>query len=104
MKKDYFLKRDGSYYLKETRQEILEKIDYDKPETFLPYLKDMDYPYIEYEWNVHTKYWRDNKKNNIFGRYLSLMRLWSFRSFTWKDSDRLNERVKRIYDIDQEKM
>lgn len=55
MKKNYFLKRDGSYYLKETKQEILKKIDYDKPETFLPYLKDMDYPYIENEWNFKER-------------------------------------------------
>lgn len=85
MKKDYFLKRDGSYYLKETKQEILKKIDYDKPETFLPYLKDMDYPYIENEWNFKVKHYGE-KDGNVFGRYIATMRLCAYRGFAYKDS------------------
>lgn len=85
MKKDYFLKRDGSFYLKETKQEILKKIDYNKSETFLPYLKAMDYPYIENEWNFKVKHYGE-KDGNVFGRYIATMRLCAYRRFTYKDS------------------
>jgi hypothetical protein len=50
MKKKYYIKRDGTYYLDKTKEEILASIDNNNPDTFLPYLKAMDYPYIEYEW------------------------------------------------------
>ena len=51
MKKKYYRKRDNSFYLDKTKEEILSKIDYDNLETFLPYLEILDYPYLEYEWN-----------------------------------------------------
>lgn len=47
MDKDYFQKRDGSYYLEETKKEILDKIDINNPESFIPYLEILDHPFIE---------------------------------------------------------
>ena len=85
MKKNYFLKGDGSYYLKRTKQEILESINNNDPNTFLPYLKDMDYPYIENEWNFKVKHYGE-KDGNVFGRYIATMRLCAYRKFTYKDS------------------
>lgn len=63
--------------------------------TFKPYLKDMDYPFIESEWIQLVK--RNNEKpidkrnQTIFGKYISKMRLKGFKGFTWEDSIKFNE-------------
>ena len=56
MQKTYYRKRDNSFYTDETKVEILSKIDYDNPETFLPYLEILDYPYLEEEWLHRVEY------------------------------------------------
>ena len=88
MQKHYFVLKDGSYFLQFTKEEIYKQIDNSKPETFLPFLEMMDYPYIEYEWQRMLKHFPDRQ---ILGRYLALMRLKGFRGFTYADSDWLNE-------------
>ena len=88
MQKHYFVLKDGSHFLQFTKEEIYEQIDNSKPETFLPFLEMMDYPYIEYEWQKMVDRFPDRP---ILGRYLSLMRLRGFRDFTYADSDLLNE-------------
>jgi len=85
MNKKYYKKQDGSYYLKKTKQEILKSIDNNDLNTFLPYLKDMDYPYIENEWNAKVKHYGE-KNGSVFGRYIATMRLCAYRKFTYKDS------------------
>ena len=95
MKKKYYRKRDNNFYLDKTKEEILSEIDYDNPETFLPYLKILDYPYLEYEWNYRLQFGREHNLNNIFGRYIALMRLRGYRGFSYQDSDRLNDLRKR---------
>lgn len=88
MQKHYFVLKDGSRFLQFTKEEIYEQIDNSKPETFLPFLKMMDYPYIEREWqNMVNRY----PGGLILGRYLSMMRLKGYRSFTYADSEWLNE-------------
>lgn len=57
---------------------ILSNIDNNNPDTFLNYLQELDIPYIEDRWNIY--------KN--FGRYLSLMRLASYRNFRYSDSEK----------------
>ena len=99
MQKIYYRKRDNSFYTDETKVEILSKIDYDNPETFLPYFKILDYPYIKKEWALKVKYGREHNHTNIFGRYIALMRLKGFRSFSYKDSEWLNELRKEKYDF-----
>ena len=88
MKNRYFISRNGTYFQQFTKEEIYEKIDSTKPETFVPFLKMMDYPYIEYEWQRMLKRYLDRP---IFGRYLALMRLRGFRDFSYADSNWLNE-------------
>lgn len=100
MKKKYYRKRDNNFYLDKTKEEILLEIDYDNPETFLPYLEILDYPYLEYEWNYRLQFGREHNLNNIFGRYIALMRLKGYRGFSYQDSDRLNDLRKRN-DIDE---
>lgn len=95
MKKIYYRKRDNSLFTDETKMEILSKIDYDNPETFLPYLEILDYPYLEEEWMHRVEHGRKYNHTNIFGRYIALMRLKGFRDFSFQDSNYLNELRKK---------
>jgi len=61
-------------------------IDDDRPETFLPLMKMFNIPYIEREWKNLVK----RKKETVFGRYLNEMKLFSFKSYTFEDTDYLN--------------
>ena len=99
MQKTYYRKRDNSFYTDETKVEILSKIDYDNPGTFLPYLEILDYPYLEKEWLYKVEYGREHNHTNIFGRYIALMRLKGFRSFSFQDSSYLNELREKKYDF-----
>ena len=100
MDKRYYKKRDGSYYLKKTKQEILKSIDINDLNTFLPYLKDMDYPYIEKEWNFKVKRYGE-EDGNIFGRYIATMRFCVYRKFTYKDSFLFNRKEEVDFDFDK---
>lgn len=51
----------------------------------------MDYPYLEYEWNLKLKFCTENNFGNIFGRYISLMNLWGYKNFSFDDSKILND-------------
>lgn len=99
MKKTYYRKRNNSFYTNETKIEILSKIDYDNPETFLPYLEKLDYPYLKEEWARKVKHGREHNYTNIFGRYIALMRLKGYRDFSFQDSSYLNELREQKYDI-----
>ena len=95
MKKNYYRKRNNDFYTDETKIEILSKIDYDNPETFLPYLKLLDYPYLKEEWSNRVRHGRERAYTNIFGGYIALMRLRGYRDFSFQDSDYLNELRKK---------
>lgn len=95
MKNNFYKKRNGTYYLDKTKEEILASIDVNQPKTFLCYLEAMDYPYYKKEWERLI----ENCKNpsTIFGKYISIMRLASYKGFSFKDSDELNiERMEGI--------
>ena len=94
MKKKYYIKRNGTYYLDKTKEEILASIDNNNPDTFIPYLEAMDYPYIEDAWQRRVE--RCPNETNIFGKYIATMRLRAYRDYTYKDSDFLNACHKRI--------
>ena len=103
MKNKYFIKRNGDYYLDRTKEEIYSLIDNNDPNTFIPYLEIMDYPYIKREWDNQVKNGIKYGYSYVFGRYLALMRLKGFRSFSYKDSDWLNKvREEKIeFDINE---
>ena len=90
MIRKYYRKRDNSFYLDKTKEEILSEIDYDNPKTFLSYLEILDYPYLEYEWNYRLQFGREHNLSNIFGRYIALMRLQGNRNFSYQDGEYLN--------------
>lgn len=58
------------------------------PLTFLKYLKELDIPFIWYEWFHLKKRYRHRR---ILGRYISKMKLHDFRQFKYKDSLFLNK-------------
>ena len=101
MKKKYYRKRDNNFYLDKTKEEILSEIDYDNPKTFLPYLEILDYSYLEHEWNNCLQLGRERNLNNIFDRYIALMRLKGYRGFSYQDSDYLNNLRKRKDEVDE---
>lgn len=83
MKNDetWYRDRNGSFYL--PKEIVKQIVDENNPDTFIPLLKLGDYPYIKFCW--------DNLKNhysnrNVFGRYLSLMRLHHWKNYRFKDS------------------
>ena len=89
----YFKTRDGSFYKKYTKEEIYSKVNNTNPNTFLPFLKELNYPYIEDEWERCLSI----RSGRVFGLYLSRMRLMAFRHYTFSDSDELNEIRKNIH-------
>lgn len=90
IKKIYYKKRSNEFYTELTKEEILNKIDINNLETFLPYLKTLDYPYIEKIWKRYMIEFGDNKRQ-IFGKYIACMRLKGYICYGYKDSDFFNE-------------
>ena len=81
MKKIYYKKRNNEFYTELTKKDILNKVDINDPNTFLLYLKILDYPFIESIWKHSLKY----EKNFNFSKYIARMRLASFKSFGFND-------------------
>ena len=81
MKKIYYKKRNNEFYTELTKKDILNKVDINDPNSFLLYLKILDYPFIESIWKHSLKY----EKNFNFSKYIARMRLASFRSFGFND-------------------
>ena len=84
----YFKDRNNNNYTKYTKEEIRDIVNPFKPETFIPILKDMNYPYFEREWgNTLSKIYKSfGGAKAIFGRYIAKMRLNDYKNFTFKDS------------------
>ena len=84
----YYKRQNNSYYLEYSKEEIKNMIDIYDESTFLPFLKELDYPYIQKQWERMRNRWNNS---SVFGRYIALMRLASYRAFTWSDSQMLNQ-------------
>ena len=81
----YFKDRNNNDYTKYTKEEIRDKVDPFKPETFIPFLKDMNYPYFENEWG-HILSKSIGGTRTVIGRYIAKMRLNDYKCFTFEDS------------------
>ena len=93
-KQKYYRKRDNEFYIKYTKKEIWDRINPYDYSTVIPFLQDMDYPYIEEEWRKYlTRYTPTDGR--IIGRYISLMRLKGYQGYTWSDSAFLNKQRER---------
>ena len=86
----FYQKRDG------TKTDLCKScltlhVDNFDPDTFLWILKDMDFPYIETEWNtIREKAYAKNKNLtgiSVLGKYLSKMRIKQFKNYGWADSE-----------------
>ena len=83
----YYKDRKGELYKKATKSEIKEMINPFLPSTFIPLLKDMDYPYLEDAWGqTLAKAAEKNATKTVIGKYIAKMNLPSYRSFTFKNS------------------
>ena len=81
----YFKDRNNNDYTKYTKEEIRDMIDPFKPETFIPILKDLNYPYFESEWgDILSNSFGGTK--TVIGRYIAKMRLNGYKYFTFEDS------------------
>lgn len=88
----FYQKRDG------TKTDLCKNcltlhVDNYEPETFLWILQEMDFPYIEEEWNViREKAYAKNKNltgMSVLGKYLSKMRIKQFKNYGWADSEKI---------------
>ena len=76
-------------------------IDNFNPQTFVYILKDMDVPWLPWEWNnlLDKAYARDPEKINgtsVIGKYLSKMKLKQFKNDRWEDTQRLQEEHEKL--------
>ena len=69
----YFKDRNNNDYTKYTKEEIRNIINPFKPETFIPILKDMNYPYFEREWGniLSQSYKIFEGTKTVIGRYIA---------------------------------
>lgn len=89
--KKYYIRSNGIEYTEETRDEIASKIDIHDPKTFLPYLKELDYPYYKKEMNISIEKYGHLGSRRVFSNYLGKMQLKGYRAYRYKDSDFLNQ-------------
>lgn len=92
MTKKYYLNRNKKYYTKYSKKEIKNMVNIYDLNTFIPLLKDMDYPYIKAIWD---KIVEEYNNDTVFGRYIATMRLAAYRNFNFLDSDYLNTEKRR---------
>lgn len=84
----HFKKKDDSFYCDYTKEEINNMIAKNNKDAFIYFCEQLDIPFIKREYErLKERY----PNRPIFGRYLSKMKLASFRPYTWKDSNNLNE-------------
>ena len=93
LKDFYYSCRDGDYYTLLINKDIQKIVNPFDPNSFVPILKAMDYPFIEHAWaNLITHHTDD--LYTVFGRYISRMSLCSYKALTYKDSEFLNKNYK----------
>lgn len=98
---EYYKNREGELYTDYTRQEILNSIDINDFNTWLIWLKRMDYVASKYEYDELYK--ASLRKHGtiseaLFGKYLARMRLWSYRKITFADSEWYENRIREHYE------
>lgn len=84
---NFFKSRTGEIY-PYLKEDIYAFIDENDPNSFRPILEDLDYPYIEDEWNELKENFPDS---NILGKYISKMKLAAYKNYGYKDSQELND-------------
>ncbi len=67
---------------------ITMMVDDSDPTTFLPFLQEIDVPYIPTEWRALLVK-KDARATSILGKYVSKMRLNQFKKYRWEDTVKL---------------
>lgn len=94
MQYDYYKDKHGNWYTKYTKSDLRNMINPLNPDTFIPILKEMDYPYIESIWrsclaqsaNTACKSLNYSPKLRVFAHYIARMQTIAFQNKTFKDS------------------
>ncbi len=75
------------------KQCCLKSIDIYDYKSIIPLLKELNFPYIQEDLSkTYQYYWdKDPSCRTAIGRYLSKMKLMSFRSYTFEDSEEINK-------------
>lgn len=82
----YYSKRDGTKLLSACKDCINNQIDNFAPSSFLWILKICDVPYIPEVWDKLVEKHPPKNGYRILGRYLSMMKLMSYKHYTWEDT------------------
>ena len=89
----YFKCRNGGFYTKFTKSEIEQIVDIYDPSTFIFLLKDMDYVWIEKEYQRILAQWQSGSEwRNPFIRYLTIMKLKVYSCVGYTDSSKFNNK------------
>ena len=82
----YYDTRSGKGYTKYTKKQIEDNLDLNNKDTFLPILKEMDYPYINSIWKENAE---RCKRNGwwIFSMYLTALWREDKEHLGWKGSE-----------------
>ena len=97
----YYKTREGKLYTDYTRQEILDSIDINDFNTWLIWLKRMDYLASKYEYDKlrNALLQKDGTiSEGLFGKYLARMRLCSYHKITFADSEWYEDRIREYYE------
>ena len=92
----YYKCRDGSEYTMVPKEQLMQITNPYIPESYLPYLEAMNYPYFEEEWiRTRDKLAKDGKEyaKYTLGKYIAKMNLKAYKPFTWEDNDSIKELV-----------
>lgn len=92
----FYLRRGGQSHIELCKACLTMHIDNFAPETYVWILKDLDFPYIESEWNIlrDKAYARAPSKMNgmsVIGRYIAKMKLKQWSQYSWADTERLQQ-------------
>jgi hypothetical protein len=76
---------------KECKDCMCNDIDVYDYNTYDKYLKELDLPYFEEEWNALIKRYYVDSAKAIMGRYNSKMKLCSFSCYRYEDNEHIKE-------------
>ena len=102
-KSDYYSFKDNTLYTGMCKECVCNRINTVDPETFLPFLELFDIPFIKEQWYIYVAKAEQKSPFNVapaskvFGKYLSCMKLSSYRHLTFKDSNEINVRYDAAY-------
>ena len=68
-----------------------QQINHYYPQSFQWVFQTLDYPFLKYEWDILMRRYADRGAKAVLGRYLSKMKLMSYRNYRYKDSEFLNQ-------------